>query len=454
MSDRPYDITSSTSIKSYADQLVGRSLAQVVNEMPSDAYKTTNKGRLGSMIEKYFFQYVPGADTDHNPDFIEAGMELKVTGVIPRKPTTSSNAPYKAKERLVLTMISYMALASETWDGSSFLKKCRLMLVLFYLYEKNIAASDLKFVLPPLRWEFPPEDLEVIRKDWLKIQQKVINGKAHELSEGDTFYLAACRKGSGGQNEPLRVQPYSSEGAKARAFSLKPSYVNLMIDVAYSQTVEKALIKSQDDAEKGIEQIALEKFNPVVGRSVTELIEQYGLSGQNQKSKSLFHALTMRILGTKKKYLPEFEKAGIKVKTIRLQANGMPKEAMSFPNFDFIELVSQSWEESDLYSTIDQKFFFVIYQYDSSGVLRFKKAMFWNMPYDDRLSAQKAWEKTREAVRASMPQDFPKASSSPVVHVRPHGRDARDALPLPSGAMHTKQCFWLNAKYIASQVAN
>lgn len=452
MSNQPYDITSPDSIKKYADSLTGHSLAQVVNELPLDAYKSTNKGRLGSMIEAFFFRYVPGADTDHNPDFSEAGMELKVTGVIPRTPSSDFRASYKAKERLVLTMINYLSLADESWDESSFLKKCRLMLVLFYLYEKNLAVSDLKFVLPPLKWEFPVEDMRVIQKDWLTIQQKILEGKAHELSEGDTFYLAACRKGSGGTKERLREQPYSDIKAKSRAFSLKPSYVNVMIESAYNESVEKSLIKSATEAEKGIETLVLEKFAPYIGTDVNKLIDLHGLSGQNPKSKSLFHALTMRILGTKKKHLPEFEKAGILLKTIRLQSNGKPKESMSFPNFNFLELADQTWEESTLYDILNQKFFFVIYQYDMDGTLRLKKAMFWNMPYEDRLLARAAWAKTHQAVSDSRPQNFPKASNSPVVHVRPHGQNAQDTLELPDGTHFPKQCFWLNAGYIASQV--
>ena len=37
--------------------------------------------------------------------------------------------------------------------------------------------------------EFSDTDLEIIKKDWELIKQKIANGKAHELSEGDTFYL-------------------------------------------------------------------------------------------------------------------------------------------------------------------------------------------------------------------------------------------------------------------------
>ena len=48
--------------------------------------------------------------------------------------------------------------------------------------------------------------------------------------------------------------------------------------------------------------------------------------------------------------------------------------------------------------------------------------------------------------------NLPKQSESRVAHVRPHGRDSRDTLPLPDGRVMTKQCFWLNNTYIAQQI--
>jgi hypothetical protein len=48
--------------------------------------------------------------------------------------------------------------------------------------------------------------------------------------------------------------------------------------------------------------------------------------------------------------------------------------------------------------------------------------------------------------------DLPKQAENPVAHVRPHGRNAADKLPLPDGRMMTKQCFWLNNSYVANQI--
>lgn len=447
MSNLPYDITSPNSIYKYSKKLIGKSLEDTVNVYDLD--QSANKGKLGTLVEDYFFQYSPGPNKNHEPDFTEAGVELKVTGVVKKKTYSPNEAPYKAKERLVLTMINYFGLADEAWDTSSFLKKCSLMLILFYLYQRDIPAPQRKFVMEPVLWEFPEEDLIIIKKDWETIQRKVLNGDAHELSEGDTFYLAACRKGSGGDKERLNKQPFSNTLAKSRAFSLKPSYVNTIIDSSWKV---ESLITTQKDASIGIEEISYNKFAGLEGKTVDEIADMYKFPSGEKQAKNYLSNLSLRILGTSKKWLPEFQKAEVVLKTLRLNKNGTPKEAISFPTFDFIETSQQKWEESIFYKKINQKFFFVVYQYDRAKVLRFKKVMFWNMPYSDRLEAEKVWQRAVRVINTGNMESLPKSSESAVAHVRPHARNKADTLPLPGGGSFTKQCFWLNQTYIAQVV--
>ena len=66
--------------------------------------------------------------SNHGPDFPEAGLELKTTGVKPQK----KKAGYQAKERLSLMMIDYTTIKQESWESSSLLAKCRLMLIQLY----------------------------------------------------------------------------------------------------------------------------------------------------------------------------------------------------------------------------------------------------------------------------------------------------------------------------------
>ena len=66
--------------------------------------------------------------------------------------------------------------------------------------------------------------------NWEKIREKIRNGIAHEISEGDTFYLGACTKGT--NSSSVRKQPFSPILAKQRAYSLKPKYLNIIIQKA------------------------------------------------------------------------------------------------------------------------------------------------------------------------------------------------------------------------------
>ncbi|MBF1034038.1 MAG: hypothetical protein HXL11_01280 [Candidatus Nanosynbacter sp.] len=110
-----YDASSAQSILEYSKKLPGHSLDELI-DFTELAENLKNKGNLGTLVEEYFFKIHPG--NEQAPDFKKAGVELKTTGVI-RK----SNGSYKAKERLVLSMIDYLGLVNESWEDNSLMKK-------------------------------------------------------------------------------------------------------------------------------------------------------------------------------------------------------------------------------------------------------------------------------------------------------------------------------------------
>jgi DNA mismatch repair protein MutH len=391
------------------------------------------------MVEKYYYR-VKTDDTTHMPDFPEAKVELKTTGVLKK------DNGYKAKERLVLTMINYMNLVNESWESSSLMEKCSLMLLLFYLYEKELSIFDRRFILEPILFSFPKEDIEIIKRDWETIRQKIEDGKAHELSEGDTYYLGACRKGMGGDKEKPRKQPNSDILAKSRAFSLKPSYVNKIID---GHTTEANAFNVS--AGISIEEATQNKFKPYIGKTVEEISTMLNFYKQGKNDKGFYRSLTMRILGGTKRTVPELDKAGIELKTIRVGKNWMPAEAMSFPTFKYMDIINEDWEDSNFFNKIEEKFLFVIFREDESGDLRLEKANYWNMPYLDREEARRVWEDTKRRVAIDA-SDLPKTTESRVAHVRPKAKNALDTLITPQGVRLIKKCFWLNRSYIGNIV--
>jgi DNA mismatch repair protein MutH len=438
MDDQDYDKTSVESIYEFAKQLTGKSLAEVVY-IPIEIINSRNRGDLGSLIETFYFQHRP--TSNHGPDFLEAGLELKTTGVV-----KNNDGTFRAKERLVLTMINFESLVEETWENSSFLLKCRLMLILFYLYRKDLPVVDRLFIIDPLIYRLPNDDLETIKRDWEFIKNKVESGKAHELSEGDTFYLGACRKGSGGEGEALRKQPFSDQGAKARAFSFKPSYMTKLIGEQAS--LEKRLGVGPNVS---FQEATAIRFEPFIEKSIEEISEILNHRKKGPNNKGFHRELAVRILSHGDGFPPELSKAGIEMKTVRLQQNGKPKEAMSFPGFKFLDIVHEAWEESSFFARLERKFLFVVFQKESDGHERLTKVAYWNMPYVDRLEAMRVWEETKLRVEMGAPK-FPKSSDNRVAHVRPKARDGADKLPMPQGDFRVKQCFWLNSAYISSVI--
>lgn len=429
-----YDKTSPLSIFNFAQTLTGKSLAERV-ELPSDILNPKNRGYLGSLVEKYFFEHKP--KSNHGPDFPEAGLELKTTGILKKY-----NGELSAKERLVLTMINYESIVDEKWETSSLLLKCRLMLILFYLYQKDIPVFDQKFILPPLLYSIPAGDLKQIKEDWEFIQKKIQLGLAHELSEGDTYYLGACRKGSGGSDEKLKLQPGSVIEAKSRAFSFKQGYVTKIIQGHVGDQNVLGL-----NADVTFEQATQLKFRKYLGMTLDQISAEVQYFKKNPRDKRFKYGLSLRMLGDGQTQVPELVKAGIVLKTITLDKNGFPKESMSFQAFNFLEILEEKWEDSKFFEQIEQKFLLVMFREDSFGNERLTQVSYWNMPYLDRLEAKRVWEETKTRL-SNGNISLPRISESNVAHVRPKATKAADKATTPGGLMLTKQCFWLNQKYI------
>ena len=171
---------------------IGKSINDIAREEKTEIKngKASNKGELGQLVEKYLF----GIETnnDSEPDFMPAGIELKVTPY--RK---IRKGELSAKERLVFNTINYMDEYKNEFKTSHFWFKNNTIQLMWYLWEPNKSNKDLKFTNVKLLELANSEDLKQIEEDWNYIINKIKEGKAHEISEADTMYLGACPKGSG-----------------------------------------------------------------------------------------------------------------------------------------------------------------------------------------------------------------------------------------------------------------
>lgn len=457
--DLQYNPNDKKSVLQYAKKLKGKTLRQVcVPEILNHLF--TGKGNFGLVLEKFYFGYEPNSLAE--ADFAQIGMELKSSPLKLLK-----NDEYRSKERLVLNVINYFNVVNQNFETSDFYKKNACILLIFYLHQEGIDILDYVIKLVD-EWSFPSTDLEIIKKDWEFITKKIAEGKAHQLSEGDTFYLGACTKGA--NSSSVRKQPFSNRSAKQRAYSFKQGYVNHIIASIANENIGSfgKLIENFQIAKKQtIEEIVISKFKPYYGNTIEEITAKLKIN-INTKAKSFYATLTKAILGIElNQEIEEFEKAEIIVKSVRLNENDLPKENISFPNFKYEEIVNQVWEDTDFKDILEHKFLFIFYQIENEEFV-LRKVKFWNMPYEDILEAEKVWLKTKEVVikgnivkeikNGIRNTNFPNKSFNSVSHVRPHAINANDTYPLPKMDKvtklkdYTKHCFWLNNTYIRDEI--
>lgn len=412
----------------------------------------SNKSFVGLVIEQEIF------NIEQNnlsiPDIENLNIEIKTT------PVKKVKNRYVSKERLVLNLINYK---NESWNNifeSSFWKKNSKLLIVFYEYFNHINPLDFK-IIKSIIFNYPEVDLKIIQNDWKIISSKVMDGKAHEISERDTLYLAACTKGA--NRNTMQKQPYSKLMAKQRAYSLKSSYMTTIFnEYVLNNKKDERIINDSNliGNDFDFQNYVRELFEPFIGMPTSELMYILKINS-DEKTKSINSIIINKIIGIKNKLenVYEFKKAGIIPKTIRLEENGSVKESMSFSTFKFKEIVKTRWEDSDIYDTFaNHIFLFIIFQktkLNNENIL--KEVKFWSMSDNDLVECQTVFEKTKEIIRNGViitqvgnktKNNLPAQRDNRVMHVRPHAANKNDTYNLPNGDPLTKQCFWLNREYV------
>lgn len=441
-----YDEKSKESIYKYATVLKEKSLLDLypeeIKQLPKEYFNNKGKGSIGNLVEKLHFGYEPNSRPE--PDFAEANLELKTT------PLKIVKDKLVSKERLVLGMIDYFHINKETFEGSTFLKKNTSLLLLFYLYEKGKSIEQIFKIIK--LWDIPINDLAIIKQDWLRIYQKIKDGKAQELSGGDTFYLEAARKGAGGLKD-LTTQPNSEIKANRRALAFKSKYVNIIIED--NGNLESAIDTEFTKANITLEEYISQKFKPFIGRSAQEIADHFNLS-YSAKKKDIVAAISKAILGVKQQnIIEEFEKADIQMKTITLENNGRLKESMSFKQIDYIKIVEEKWTKSYFYSeVVNRKFFFVIFRKDENGIKQLERVMFWNMPFEMRERAKEFWLDTKNRISQGDMTHFWTIKDNKDFHIRTKARVASDTTRLRDGTEVKRLAYWINRATLFNELMN
>lgn len=437
----PYDKYDVKSIVEHAQKLVGSTLREHV-DVDSIADPHRRKGSFGNALEEDYF--LLAINSDPRPDFHEVDLELKST---PLKRVRGNELV--AKERLVITMVSYPTVVNETFETSHLVKKASDMLLVSYLWEAG--KDPLDYIVEYAgRWGLPEEDMPQFKADWETVVAKVRAGHAEDISSSDTLYLEACTKSA--DSSKRTPQPFSDVPAKPRAWALKASYMT---------AVSGKLLESMEPIRRAAEERSLDllglvrkRFEPYLGKTEGELAAAAGYTWpEGHAPKAITALVTKRILGVDEgSRIAEFEKAGVKPKTIRLKGNGVPKEAVSFPAFDYVKLAETDFEDSDFYGYLQQRYLFVIYREGEDGRYRLSQVAFWQMPDADVEEARRCYEEMRKRVRDGRADESVKSTENRCCHVRPHGRDSLDTRMTPYGVPVVKKCFWLNQSYLAGEI--
>lgn len=466
----PYNPEDPFEIERYGRRLLGSSLRvtpgvrAIPDQFLEQASGGRTRGKFGEVLERYYYGIQPG-NAAYVPDFPEAEVELKSTGMV-RKPR---GYPWGPKERLVLNMYNYLEEPlAECIEASSFYKKNASIMLVGYEWESGKPLVDLCVRCAGLLQlpDIPQVDWEVVVSDFHFLQRKVRSGKAHEISEADTNYLALCRKGNKGERGQSGV--YGSEKLYGRAYSFKAGFVHSLLGGLEPGWNARAQIgpRALEHIETSLEDDFLARFHAF--RHWT--LEQISVALQYKVStaKSANYLLAIRIAGGAGRTPPaELQKAQVLIKTVHLQENGYLKESMSFEAFDFSALVNEDWnapaildeddEENPAYPQfrrlLEHKVLMVVFQGERGPNSKLVGAFFWQMDFETlNGEVKRVWSRMREAVGESNPSAFPKISESPVAHVRPKALNESDRDTLPNGKTHIKQCFWLNASFVAAQI--
>lgn len=490
---KKYDEKDPKSIEKYAKKLIGHTFKEVLlwnadktSEKKMSYGDSARKGGLGNLLEEKYFGY--DANSTSEADFQKAGVELKVSPYEIKR-----NGELKAGERLVLGMISYEKPIEETLLESHIWDKCNLLLLIYYLREKEV-KDNLQYRIDFVKLFTPPEeDLEIMKNDFKIISDKIRSGKAHELSESDTMYLGACTKGATAAKS-LATQFYNKDvKAKKRAFCFKNSYMTYVLNnylVPDKTTYGETIVSSDELKHKSFAEILQDKLSKYVGMYEDDIAHEINVT-MNKRNKSYEATLIYNMLGVKNNRIEEFEKAGILVKVLKYRKQKSDNQQFRLEDINFIELNNEKmddeiideegnpigWEYSALYNMLsNRKYLFAIFWEDERGSV-FKGCQLWGMPDNDIEIVRGVWTRTKNIIKSGVEFTFnkrvennlPGIADNGIFHIRPHAQRAyyefldgtkvgngsvSDSDLLPDGTRMTKQAYWLNRDYIDKQIVS
>jgi DNA mismatch repair endonuclease MutH len=432
--DFDYRTANEQQILERAELLEGMRLGDIPGATFASAEAARGKGEAGHAVEAWFgIPPNPLADAD----FPAARIELKVVPLV----SSGDGDSLRVKERTVVSLIDYFALAGETWATASVRKKLK---ILFVYFEHLRAQPKASFPIHHVRlWEPSGAVEEQIRRDWEAVVAEVREGRAHELSEADGRILGPCTKGA--DSTSLRAQPFSDEPAMSRAWALKPSFTYAL----YAEPVGESLGSAELAENASLEELR-RNFRRYVGKSIDDVASELGISASTGKGYAGY-VIQAAARSASPLTSTEFEQVGPTVKMSRVNADRYPYEALSFPAFRHLELVEEEWQDSTLLSQIEHMLIVPVFgrtRGTRAGDCQVWEPVYWEPTNEQLRVIEREWTMFRDLIAGGRAASLPTELQTMAIHVRPHGRDAADRDATPGGGSQTRKSFWLNRAFV------
>lgn len=438
-------------------QIVGKKLNEFLN------FHTTvakgNKGSIGQLFETQIFNKkldnLSEADLEffideYHQELLEhyktnIKVELKVTAAKQLK-----NGKFRAKERLVLSLIDYMMDYPEELKDSHLYSKIELMLIIYYLYDPNLTKEEYH-LLASFFYNMSKHDISIIEEDYKIIISKIKNGEAHLLSGADTFYLEACTKASSGS--VTRSQKYSEIPAKQRAFALKNSFMSTLLNNNLNDKPE--IVHDEKNDLMHIKKV----LDGMIGKTYNSLKAEYAPNIGNPKNEKAI--VFRKALGVKTNSLDDlslFKKANVQFKTFNITHTLAPSDGVNYFSLNWNDFDTDAWEESRLFEVLNTKFFYCYFQKNKeTKELTFAGYKFHGFTEEEIDAAKRDWTKVCNLYLsgADIEENLHtlKQSQNELFYVRTKGENKEKSQRVYNNGQTIKGvAWWINNKWLKNNV--
>lgn len=386
-----------------------------------------NKGVVGQLVEKYF-----GLSNNNlsQPDFTSLGIdaELKTT------PIKITRNGHTAKERLVLGMIDFANDHLETeFIKSRIFNKIKNIVIVNYLVNNN-----KEVFMDTWELKYSEEELKIIENDFEIIVGKIRQGRAHELSDSDTTFLSATRKGH--KEGPIN-QPFSETKAPKRAWCFKTGFMTRKTREHYNGIKEAIGVYGKSALALAIEN-ELSKFK---GMTADEILILNNQKPQSNKSKNV-NAINWALKSAK---IPVHLLScyDLLFKTMKTRKNGKFQESMSFSQLNFTDLEYQDFEDSEIFQYLSNGVIVNIFSWDN----RYLKTAYIKFSPAEIENAREVFNRIKKSLKSKLLYQ-PKLSEHLTIHMRPKGLKSNDSVKISTGEIITKQTLWINSEVLNKKI--